>query len=178
MCDIENQAEALKKKDSDYKEELQKIYSAYKKLFIQAEEKLEDMKFFVAPMLEHRDALDHLMRYFSITNGKEITEEALRQLDKAVEHEFRAYFDVADYICITVRSIIAERLKGVPKRKIESVWEEYLDIKKEIVKISDDIADVRFERREKIASIEKYGQVLTRVFKIYDDFVCKIEPNL
>lgn len=178
MCDIENQDEALKKKDSDYKEELQKIYSAYKKLFIQAEEKLEDMKFFVAPMLEHRDALDHLMRYFRMTNGGEISEEALGQLEKAVEHEFRAYFDVADYICITVRNIIAERLKRVPKRKIKSVWKEYLDIKQEIVKISDDIADIRFERREKFASIEKYNQVLMQVFKVYDDFVCKIEPCL
>jgi len=32
-------------------------------LFIRAEECLDEMKFFVAPMLEHRDALEHIMRY-------------------------------------------------------------------------------------------------------------------
>ena len=178
MGDIENQNMDLREKDSKYKEDLQNIYNAYKKLFIQAEEKLEEMSFFVAPMLEHRDALDHLMRYFSLTNEKEITEEALRQLDKAVGHEFRAYFDVADYICITIRNKIAERLKGVSKKKIESVWQEYLDIKQEIVKISDEIADVRFGRRGKMASVNEYEQVLKKVFRIYDDFVCKIEPHL
>ena len=178
MADIEKQNVDLREKEGKYKTELQDIYNAYKKLFIQSEEKLEEMSFFVAPMLEHRDALDHLMRYFSLTNEKEITEEALKQLEKAVNHEFRAYFDVADYICITVRNKIAESLKRVSKKKIKSVWHDYLEIKQEIVKISDEIADVRFKRSGKFTSVNEYNQVLKKVFEIYDDFVCKIEPYL
>lgn len=168
----------LRTKEVEYKRQLREVYKAYKELFIQAEEKLEEMGFFVAPMLEHRDALDHLMRYFTLTDEKEITVEALEQLDKALGHEFRAYFDVADYICITVRSKIADSFKGIPKKKIRLKWEQYSEVKRNIVKISDDIATIRFNRSAQIESIREYEKVLKNVFKIYDDFICNIEPLL
>ena len=41
-------------------------YSSTKKLLIHAEEKLRAMELYPAPLLEHRDALDHLMRYSKI----------------------------------------------------------------------------------------------------------------
>lgn len=168
----------LIKKDALCKKELQDVYEAYKKLFIRAEEKLEEMGFFVAPMLEHRDALDHLMRYFSLVSEGEITEETLKQLEKAVGHEYRAYFDVADYICITVREKIAESLKGISKRKMQSVWKEYSDVKRKVVKISDEISEIRYNRRGNMDSVKKYDEMLKEIFEIYDDFICDIEPRL
>lgn len=178
MDNKEEKAVDLRERDIKYKSDLQNIYSAYKELFIQSEERLEEMSFFVAPMLEHRDALDHLMRYFNLTNEVGITEEALKQLDKAIDHEFRAYFDVADYICITVRNRIAEGLRGISKKKIRAVWNDYLDIKEKVVKISNDIATIRFERDGKMDSVVKYKQALEEIFKIHDTFICKIEPYL
>lgn len=168
----------LERRDIQYKQELQEVYNAYKKLFIRAEEKLEEMNFFVAPMLEHRDAIDHLMRYFNLTSGKAMSEEALKQLDKALGHEYRAYFDVADYICITVRSKIAESLKGISKRKIQSIWKEYSDIRQKVTKTSEAIAQIRYNRSGKMDSVKEYEKVLEDIFEIYDDFICHIEPRL
>lgn len=147
-------------------------------MFIRAEEKLEEMDFFVAPMLEHRDALDHLMRYFFLVSENSVTQEAVEQLEKALGHEYRAYFDVADYICITVREKIAESLKGIPKRKMKTLWETYSDVKNKVVKISDEISEIRFERKGDMDSVKKYEGMLQEIFEIYDDFICNIEPRL
>lgn len=168
----------LIEKDIACKRELQDSYEAYKKLFIRAEEKLEEMDFFVAPMLEHRDALDHLMRYFFLVSENSVTQEAVEQLEKALGHEYRAYFDVADYICITVREKIAESLKRIPKRKMKTVWETYSDVKNRVVKISDEISEIRFERKGDMDSVKKYEGMLQEIFEIYDDFICNIEPRL
>lgn len=182
MSDIAEQAVDFEVRDIQYKNELQEVYKVYKKLFIRAEEKLEEMNFFVAPMLEHRDAMDHLMKYFSLTDDKSIAgnkaEEALKQLDEALGHEYRAYFDVADYVCITVRSKIAESLKGISKKKIRSVWKDYSDIRKKVAKVSDMIAEIRNNRNGNMTSVKEYEVVLDDIFEIYDDFICNIEPHL
>lgn len=179
-------------RDLERENELRSLYGEYKTLFIQAEEKLEEMRFFVAPMLEHRDALDHLMRYLEKSvvpdilqadeneqeREKKAREEAVDELKNAIDHEYRAYFDVADYVCITVRKRIADSLRHVPKWKIRSKWENYIEDKNRIREISDKIVKIRSDRKSRHESIEEYKKLMQEVFEVHDKFVGEIEPRL
>lgn len=168
----------LEKREEQYKSNLYNTYIESKNLFIDAEELLEKMSFFVAPVLEHRDALDHIMRYFNLKNKKGLSEEAIKELDRALEHELRAYFDIADYICITIRQEISSSLKRISSKKIQKVWGEYSDIKKRIVKSSEEIAAIRKNRDSSLKHIEKYKPVMEEMITIYKAYVTNIEPQI
>lgn len=94
--------EDINKKDREKKKELYYVYMASKSLFMEAEERLPEMKFFSAPTLEHRDVLEHVMRYFELSKDGNINEVAEEEL-AAMSHEIHAFFDTADFICINVR---------------------------------------------------------------------------
>lgn len=167
-------------RDLEKEKELWDAYSDYKKLFIQAEELLEEMRFFVAPMLEHRDALDHMMRYLQKTVQRDETakEEALDELKKAIDHEYRAFFDVADYICITVRSRIFDSIKHTPKWRIRSKWTTYSEDRRRIIEISEKIVEIRNDRQPQSDSVKAYVKIMDEVFSFHKDFVEEIEPAL
>lgn len=109
----------LKEKAAKYWNELEQAYAASKQLLIDSEEKLNRMRIFPAPLLEHRDALDHLMRYSRIYNEYGLCESAINELSNAKQHEIRAFFDIADYICVVIRSEIADTLSVLSVRKIK-----------------------------------------------------------
>ena len=157
------------------------IYIAYiesKRLFISAEEKLNQMSFFVAPLIEHRDALDHIMRYFHIKTTDGLTDDAIKELERALSHELRAYFDIADYVCIMVRQEINNSLKRISTRKIKRVWSDYVQTKERIAKISEDIAEIRNSRSSSLEHINKYKVVVNEIFDIYKTYITDIEPHL
>lgn len=156
---------------------LLKAYTESKTLFIRAEEILAEMNFFVAPILEHRDALEHIMRYM-VLKQENSNEEALKQLDRALSHEIRAFFDIADFICVTIRDYIAKSLHGVKISKINDVWGEYIQLKENIVKTSEEIAEIRINRKGTIECIDKYKDVIDNMFKIYKEYLTKIEPKV
>lgn len=160
------------------KHDLHYIYMESKNLFIRGEECLESMDFFVAPIVEHRDALDHIMRYFDIKERKGLTDEALVELDNAKGHELRAYFDIADYICISIRHDIYTALKKASIRKINRVWPEYVQTKKYLVGVSEEIADIRKTRTGSLEYLKKYQDVIEKIFNIYKYFLTEIEPKL
>lgn len=170
--------EELKIKEQDLRKKLCYTYSRSKKLFIRAEEVLTQMNFFAAPLIEHRDALDHLIRYISIKDEVGLNEKALDTLDKALGHEVRSYFDVADFICITIRDEISASLKRASKRKIQKVWDDYVVIKQRVVSVSEELAEIRSSRSGSIESVDKYEPVLDEMFEIYKDYHTKIEPQI
>ena len=161
-----------------YKKKLYKAYIESKNLFISAEEILERMSFFVAPIIEHRDALDHIMRYFNYKSEDGLTERAIKELDRALEHELRAYFDIADFVCITIRQEIASSLKNVSSRKIKKIWNDYIDVKNRIAKVSDELVGIRQNRGSSLEHLEKYLPVMEEILDIYKFFNSNIEPQI
>ncbi len=153
--------------------EISKIYFINKEYFIKSEELLEGLNFFIAPLMEHRACLDHMMRYF---NKIDASNES--QLEKALAHEIRAFFDVADYICIGIREYISKRLNRLRKNYIKKIWTEYLSQKERIYNSSLEIAEIRNNRNGNLDSIEKYKYQLDEMLEIYKDFINKIEPKL
>ncbi len=158
--------------------QLQKAYSAAKSLFIYSEEKLNGMKLFPAPLLEHRDALDHIMRYSSIIADRGLCEEAIHELKSAKAHELRAFYDICDYICITIRKEIYEAIEYLSPRKVELFWKDYRDCRIKIAAISNKIAEIRNGDRENIDMIEEYRLVVDELFGIYNVFLTEVQPKV
>ena len=136
------------------------------------------MKFFVAPLIEHRDALDHLMRFFRDGIKDNSYDKYIDELKDALNHEVRAFFDVADYICIKIRFQINNDLKHLRVSKIKKIWNEYEDVKKKIHIISKDIAEKRNSRSISQENIDAYQKMLENVLELFDDYKLNVEPKI
>lgn len=170
--------ENLQELSNQYWLELDTAYSAAKQLLIEAEEKLTRMRLFPAPLLEHRDALDHLMRYSRIMSKEGLCEAAIDELTNAKQHEIRAFFDIADYICVIVRSEIADTLAILSIKQIKKIWSEYETVKSRVISISNEIATIRKNRTESIDQIAAYQKVVEEIFKIYNEYQLNISPRI
>lgn len=168
----------LNEKATKYWKEIDIAYSAAKELFILSEEKLNNMSLFPAPLLEHRDALDHIMRFSRIVAENGLCSDAISELSNAKQHEIRAYFDIADYVCISVRSEIADNLSTLSTKQITEIWEEYRSIRTRVLAISDGIASIRNSRKESLSSILDYQNAISEIFQIYDAFQLDVLPKI
>ena len=153
--------------------DLNKVYMTNREYFIKAEDIIENMGFFTAPLVEHRDALDHIMRFFGDENLDNIN-----QLKSALSHEMRAFFDVADYICINIRQEIYKGLNDINARDITEVWGNYLECKQKVVKLSFEIAEIRNNRDIGQESLNKYKNELDKLFELYKEYQIYIAPRL
>lgn len=168
----------LEKKAARLWEEIDIAYTACKKAFISSEEKLSGLNMFPAPLLEHRDALDHIMRYWRIVQTQGISESAIKELDNAKHHEIRAFYDVADYTCILIRDDIATTLSFLSKKQIQSVWAEYQKVSSKVVSFSSKLAEIRARRTESIATIEEYETALHDLHDTYEFFQLNVLPKV
>lgn len=168
----------LKQKAAQLWHELQFSYYTTKKLFIRAEETLHAMELYPAPLLEHRDALDHLMHYSKIFEKCGLCDDAINELANAKQHEIRAFYDVADYICISIRKEIADTLDTLSQKKINRIWPEYRDIRIKVIDISNQIAEIRNGTRETVDAIPKYENAVNEMFIIYAKFQTDIQPKI
>lgn len=99
-----------------------RIHVLTKHYLLVAEELSEDGVAFLQPLKEHRDAYDHLMRIFAIpirTWSDSFNCEAyiVDNVKKAVGHEYRAFFDAADWLTFICRKTIREALSLPSVRK-------------------------------------------------------------
>ena len=168
----------LVNKDNELKQNLLFVYNEVKNLFIEAEELFPEMRFFAAPTLEHRDALEHVMRYMKMTCEDKLSYDAVKQLDSALGHEARAYFDTADYVSILVRDEIRKSLQRISIRKIKKNWQNYSEIKSEMITISENIAEIRKHKIGNVKLVKEYKNYIQNVVDVYKNFVKVIEPQL
>lgn len=158
--------------------QIHEIYKKCKKYFIRAEECLPRMELFVAPLLEHRDALDHTMRYYDKKNRGCSQSELIEELKRVRGHEVRAFYDIADYTCILIRTEISQRLKRVSRQKIKKYWPTYAMDREMVMKYSEELADIRQGRTDFSESIPKYESVLEKFYTTYTMFLNEVEPKL
>jgi len=104
------------------------IYNHSKALHMLAEEIDPEHETFVAPLIQHRDTLDHILR----AKAGELKmlpdtddEHANRNLDKALGHAYRAFFDVADWLGVLLREKALAPLNGRTTECIQAVMPEY-----------------------------------------------------
>lgn len=112
--DIEQILEILKKKDiSHYLSEMSQVHMYTKHYLLIAEELSEEGVAFLKPLKEHRDAYDHFSRIFALTlNENNSLDDAksyiLDNVKKAFGHEYRAFFDMADWFTYICRKYISK----------------------------------------------------------------------
>ena len=121
--EIESILDILKKpKINHYLNEISQVHMYTKHYLLIAEELSDDGMTFLQPLKEHRDAYDHISRIFALSlndNNRSYNEEEyiLDNIRKAFGHEYRAFFDMADWFTYICRKYIREELSFNIKRK-------------------------------------------------------------
>lgn len=172
----ENEQELINK-EQEIKKNLLSVYDEAKNLFIDAEELFPEMKLFAAPTLEHRDALEHIIRYINLMQNNNL-KEAVEEIDKALGHELRAYFDIADYVSILIRDNMRKTLCKYSQKRIHKKWDKYEEVKVFLFSFSEDIASVRKKKIGKVQVVEEYKTKLDNALEYYKEFEVEIEPAL
>lgn len=148
-----------------YFDEMSQVHMYTKHYLLVSEEISEEGVTFLQPLKEHRDAYDHLMRVFalSIKGSKDINVDkyVLDNVKKAFGHEYRAFFDTADWFTYICRKYIREELSfSVKKKKYEEVYGGFENVKLFINKLPFLISKYREEK-----DISNHASVLSEVLE-------------
>lgn len=137
---------------------LGQIHMLTKHYLLIAEELSEEGVTFLQPLKEHRDAYDHLMRVFYLPTRLETSETVSnfdstayirKNVEKAVGHEYRAFFDMADWLTFICRRKIREELSFQRVRQAYASrygTENYQSVKELVNTVYLTIAQYRTEK--------------------------------
>lgn len=170
------------------------IHNLTKTLVIQSEELDPDHLFYFPIIIQQRDCLDHIMRAAygwlnpeSLKKSKNGLSDSKdyngRQMDKALGHMYRAFFDAADWLGILYREKIVGSISIYSPKTIHAVFPSYyMKIVPRIEAISLEIAKVRTQKdiahtKEILTGVEKYMELIAEL-AIYMNEVQKTVPVL
>ena len=126
------------------------VHQYTKEMFLLGEEIDPHLNAFLQPKQEHWHAHDHVVNAKASRLGLRGAEEEgyiRTQLDKALSHEFRAFFDMVDYLTIVVRDKIAGLLEEYDSETLVGVFPEYYEsIRPDIERITPEIARIRGQK--------------------------------
>ena len=130
--------------DHDKWKEIFRVYGHAKALFLLAEEMdslRQPARDFLQPAMEIRHAFDHLMR---ASDGECSEAAADKNIDKALGHVYRSFFDAADWICMSLRGWVIETLGEFSAKAIQMACPQYYEtIRPDIDHVSREIAGLR-----------------------------------
>ncbi len=148
------------------------IYKATKHLFILAEEVCSDeFSSYVAPILEQRDAYDHLIRILDYQTYQEEgrAEYAKQNVMGVISHQYRAFFDTADFLYLELRRQISKPVAEFGRGIVEEVVPEYsADLYPLLVHLPEEIMKLRSDKdigdRKKVRrTVEEYHTKLIKL---------------
>lgn len=122
--------------------------------------------------LEQWHAYDHVIRLRAYELGLTDTlgeDYAEKQEKMILAHEYRAFFDAADFLSVAVRKRIAGFLAPFSSTAISSVFPEYYSsIRDKIDRVSQEIAMLRTEKDmttqdQVLNSVEHYRQAISEL---------------
>ncbi len=168
-----------------YFDNISKVHMHTKHYLLLAEEISEQGVAFLQPLKEHRDAYDHLMRIFGLTqknhnntdvqaNNMDMQAYILDNIKKAFGHEYRAFFDTADWFTYICRRYIRETFEYKAKRKAYSQKYDYEETKQFINTLPLTIAkyredkDVSKNRADlEVDEVLDYKKTMDKLLEIY-----------
>ena len=165
------------------------IHNHAKALFLYAEEIDREFKDFLQPALELKHALEHIIRAKAAALGvsKEpdvaAEEYAAHSYDKAIGHEYRAFFDAADWVSVRLREIITDRLKPFSQECISAVLPDYYkQLRPQVEKICREIARIRGDKdiakgNNVLDEVCEYQETINEPIKIREKIDCAL-PGL
>lgn len=150
------------------------LHKKTKKFFILSEEFGVSLEMFIQPIKELRDAYEHIIRAYDCYLNEDKPDEQYIEdnLRKAIGHEYRALFDVLDYLSISLRLRISELVKGYTYRELIKIYPGYKDISTDLIRISKRIAEIRSQKDiAKLDSedtlVNDYEHIITDLFEYY-----------
>lgn len=166
--------EALTEEESKKLEKVVELYINVKELLLYAEELREES--FLPPILELRDAFDHLIRVFQSKTTSKNNEYAIKNLDATFRHLYRAMFQLMDYVRIRQHEWIVESLNDISNTTIVTVFPEYYsEIKPELDVLINELPTFRrgLSRSEwelgntNLDSVKKYLENINKIKLIF-----------
>jgi len=149
------------------------VHNRGKQLFILAEEMDSRFETFLQPLQELKHALEHIIRAraseLGLTEGgnPDYVEESLQ---KALGHEYRAFFDVADWLGVAVlREKALEQMTRYSPDCISRYFREWYDtVRPRLEKANIEIARIRTDKdvargSDVIPEVEKYHGVIVEL---------------
>ena len=174
----------LEEKLANFWKRFNSIHSKAKEYFIWAEEYDEDLNTYIQPIKEHKDALDHIVRAYSKISSDAISSSDEKyvtdNLDKALGHIYRAFYDCSDILSIVLRKKISNELKRFDYNELVNVWDEYPKIKLKLIELPNDFKELRVGKD--VASIndtilDEYQNRIKWLFDIYGVLCVSVLPK-
>jgi len=120
-----------------FKENLE-LYKQVKRIIVTSENFDPKGEFYVAPVTEIRNTLDHFFR------GLEFPERAEWELNEAKEHLYRAGYDTYEILTTNLGTVIANGIDEFEADSVRVIFPAYYDeIRPQLIQIQRELADVR-----------------------------------
>lgn len=155
------------------------LHQLTKHYLLIAEEITEDGFTFLQPLKEHRDSYEHLMRVFVLSSKDDVAPNfdyynyIKSNINKAFGHEYRAFFDTADWLTYTCRKFLYEKLSRITIRKAyKSKYSDYDEVRDFINEVSFTIATYR-EKKDVVSDtnllsdVYEYKKTLDSLLDLY-----------
>lgn len=162
---------------SHYFDKLGQVHMYTKHYLLISEEISEEGVVFLQPLKEHRDAYDHLARVFALpvkdNEGTDVEKYILDNIKKAFGHEYRAFFDTADWFTYICRKYIREELSfATKKKKYEKTYDDFESVKSFINEVPFKIAKYREDKdisnqESVLDEVLDYKNTMDELLKIY-----------
>jgi hypothetical protein len=145
------------------------VHNTNKTLFIWCEENGVQLRSFLQPNNELKNAWEHAVRAkgneLGLTGPMDADYIALN-LEKVLSHEYRAFFDICDWLSVNLRQRLIATLKPYDNETINAVIPNYYtEIRPQIEKFCKDIADLRASKditskEDIIPHVEQYRIII------------------
>lgn len=160
-----------------------KIHILTKHYTLLAEEYNINTRAFLQPMKEQKDAYEHIIRAYTkkcerCALSEDDQEYMSKNIEKAIGHEYRAYFDTIDYLTICLRELIAKELANISYKELVEIYPDYDKYKKILIDIPEKIAECREKKdigsSEMLKFASGYGRVVDDLIKCYKYLCCDV----
>ena len=139
-----------------------KIYQLHQKTkiyLLTAEEISENGDALIQPLKEHRDAYDSYIK---------------GNLEKAYGHEYRAFFDTADWLAYNLRHNLRERINAIPYNKRNQLIPNCKETIKLLNQYPFEISNLRNDKdivkeSDSDETIKEYENLLRQLIKLYKE---------
>jgi len=154
------------------------IHQYTKELILLGEEREPDFKSFLQPKQEHWHAYDHVIRAMACEVGLlegASKDYADKHYKKVLGHEYRAFFDAADFLCVKIRKRVIEALAPFDDIFLSLHFPEYHSrIRRQIDTISKEIAGLRGVKDvgqddEILQVVARYRKTVQKLLDLLDE---------
>lgn len=161
----------------DYWNEICKIHLFTKHYLLIAEELSVEGDLFLQPLKEHRDAYDHIIRVYAtkigLNNPTNSDIYMKKNMSKALGHEYRAFFDMADWFTLICRERTNKLLANISRIKIDELYPEYKQLKRMLLELPEEIANLRENKDigkndgSLLVEVDNYVKILDKLLYHY-----------